>query len=115
MREVAGGKRVHPAALRDALLLAGLPVAAVHGDGLVVLALDEGDDTIALDAAEAEALAADEADRSALRDLLGVLAADIARLEDTAQALTAQAIRNHLARTDRALVAIMRHLRRRGL
>ena len=53
--------------------------------------------------------------RRQIRLALAALEADATRLEDTATALSAQQIRNHLARTDRVLVGLIRVLIDRAL
>jgi hypothetical protein len=57
----------------------------------------------------------DTVDRADLRLAVAVLIADAGRLEDQQLVLSAQQLRAHLARTNRALVAIVRSLARRGL
>lgn len=72
-------------------------------------------DVAALNAADAAARADDTSDRQVARLAVAVLLSDAARLEDTTQALSAQVIRNHLARTNKAVAALLRHEIRGGL
>ena len=81
---------------------------------------DAGVEAVVMAHDRAAALAAYEAarqaeadDNSQVRQAIPVLVADADRLEDTAQALTAQQVRNHLARTDRVLARALRVLARR--
>lgn len=55
----------------------------------------------------------DAADVDAARQGIAALVADIERLDDATVTLTAAQLRAHLAHTDRALVALLRHSRRR--
>ena len=81
---------------------------------------DAGVEAVVMAHDRAAALAAYEAARQAeaddnaqVRQAIAVLLADADRLEDTAQALSAQQVRNHLARTDRVLARALRVLARR--
>lgn len=84
-------------------------------DPAAVDAVVAAHDAAAIDAADAQRASEDVADRDLARSMYAVLLADAARLEDSTQALTAQVIRNHLARTDKALAAILRRLARTGV
>lgn len=119
----------HLPTLHDELLAAGIVPTYVGGvaddpDG-VELDVPDGTDPAAVRAVVdahdgAAALAAWEAARQAeaddnaqVRQAVATLLADAARLEDAAQALSAQQVRNHLARTDRVLAGALRVLARR--
>jgi hypothetical protein len=97
----------------------GVPVTTcwvtTEADEAAVAAVVAAHDASAIDAAREADEAADEADRLTLREVVAVLVADAARLEDTTVTLSPQVIRNHLARTDRVLAATLRYLRRRGM
>ena len=72
-------------------------------------------DPAAIDAAAEAAADEDEGDRAPLRQAIAALLADAARLQDATVTMGPQVVRNHLARTDEALAATLRYLRRRGL
>lgn len=92
----------------------GRPGAKFWRDGRIEVVSPPEPTAEEVAARQAEAQA-DADDRTALRDAIAVLLADAARLEDTAQAMTAQQIRAHAARTARNLARTLAVLRRRGV
>jgi len=119
------------AALLDQLVAAGVTVERVESnasgaDTTCWVTCDPADydkvatvvaahDATALDAAATQAQTDDDTDRTTLRGLIATLLNDATTLADATQTLTAQQVRNRIARTDQALVAVLRYLRRRGL
>jgi len=117
------------AVLLDQLVAAGLDPQTVDVQmlgGQCWVTCDEADfdtaasvvaahDAASIDAVQAQAATDDRTDRASAKQAIAVLLTDAARLEDNAQPLTVQQLRNHLARTNRALAAVLRYLARRGL
>lgn len=128
MRTIEAGEGVRPMVLLEALRAEDIPVSVVHPDGRIVLDVAEDDDSFdaavlavlathdveAIDAAEALRAQDDLTDRQIAQLAVAVLTDDIARLE-SAEALTVAQLRAHLARTNKAVVALIRYLGRRGL
>jgi uncharacterized protein YdgA (DUF945 family) len=120
-------KVCHPSGLLAELLAAGVRAGMVNPlPGATEVDLEPEDfdraatvvaahDAAAYDAAEEAEQDADDDDRLTLRQVHDTLLADALRLEDTATTLSAQQVRNHVARCDRALAGLLRVLRRRGV
>jgi hypothetical protein len=114
------------AALLDELVAAGIAVGRLELDDAHAWVTTDAEralvdpvvaahDAAAIDAAAAAEQDADEDDRLTLRQVVATLLADADRLEDTTITMSGQVIRNHVARTDRAVARLLAVLRRRGV